>query len=79
MSFGGDSSTSPSTGPGIPADMGISKGGFTPVATPSRPAVEVAGELHELRPAAVGPREPDGEMRRLRPRHREPHHLRARG
>ena len=35
MSLAGDSSTSPSTGPGMPADMGTSKGGFTPVATPS--------------------------------------------
>jgi hypothetical protein len=35
MSFGGDSSTSPSTEPGMPADIGISNGGFTPTATPS--------------------------------------------
>ena len=35
MSLAGDSSTSPSTGPGMPADMGTSKGGLTPVATPS--------------------------------------------
>ena len=39
------------------------------------PAVEVTGELHELRPAGRGARQPDGQMRRLRSRHREPHHL----
>ena len=35
MSFGGASSTSPSTAPGIPADIGTSNGGFTPADTPS--------------------------------------------
>ena len=35
MSLGGASRTSPRTAPGIPADIGTSKGGFTPEETPS--------------------------------------------
>ena len=67
---------SPSTGPGMPGRHGNLKGGFTPVATPSAQPWKWPVNFTSFGPARRGARSRIGQVRRLRPQHREPHHLR---